>query len=141
MRAPLIRADMDPAVSDIPSPAPHARTRFEVIFASAWLAVGLFALPAVIYFVGVLMLGPYKPGAGLMQFYTDFFGDLAEPTLRAWILAFGPLVLVTVVRLIFWGVPPREPKAVPAPPLPIEREPIRNSPKGRERVEPRIGAE
>jgi hypothetical protein len=132
---------MDPAISDTPQPAPHARTRFEIIFASAWLAVGLFALPAAIYFVGVLMLGPYKPGAGLMQFYTDFFGDLAEPTLRAWILALGPLILITLIRMIFWGVPTRQ-RAVPAlAPTPVEEEPVRAPPKTRERVEPRIGSE
>jgi hypothetical protein len=141
MRAHFNRTNMEPAISDSPPPASRARARFELIFASAWLAIGLFALPAAIYFVGVLMLGPYKPGAGLAQFYTDFFGDLAEPTLRAWILALGPLVLITLMRLIFWGVPARQRKTTaPVAPTPQE-EPIRSAPKTRERVEPRVGSE
>jgi len=132
---------MDPAISDTPPPSSHARMRFEIIFASAWVAIGLFALPAAIYLVGVLMLGPYKPGAGLMQFYTDFFGDLATPTLRAWILALGPLVLITLIRLVFWGVPVRERRASVPEEAPSEPEPVRSDPRTRERVEPRIGSE
>jgi hypothetical protein len=131
---------MDPAPSDTSAAAPHRRTRFEIIFASAWLATGLFALPAAIYLVGALMLGPYKAGAGLTQFYTDFFGDLADPTLRAWIIALGPLVLVTAVRLIFWGTPARAPKAL-APSPPVTEEPPKSPSKNRERVEPRISSE
>jgi hypothetical protein len=131
---------MDPAISDTVAPASRTRVRFEVIFASVWLAIGLFALPAAIYFVGVLMLGPYKPGAGLLQFYTDFFGDLAQPTLRAWTIALGPLILITAMRLMFWGVPRREANDEP-PTSGVEEELPKSQPKVRERVEPRIGAE
>jgi hypothetical protein len=132
---------MDPAIADTPSPTPHARMRFEVILASAWLAIGLFALPAAIYLVGVVMLGPYKPGAGLIQFYTDFFGDLAQPTMRAWVIALGPLILTTLIRVTFWGVPARDPEK-PSIPMPIRTEdPPESKPKTRERVEPRISSE
>jgi hypothetical protein len=131
---------MDSAISDTPPPAPHRRARFEIIFASIWLGIGLLVLPAAIYFVGVLMLGPYKPGAGLMQFYTDLFSDLAAPTLRAWMIVLGPLILITVIRLVFLGVPRSQPAAQPAPPPPSE-EPVRPPPKARERVEPRIGTD
>jgi hypothetical protein len=129
---------MDSAISDHAAPPRNRRTRFEVTFASAWLAVGLFGLPAGLYIVGVLILGPYKPGAGLMQFYGDFFGDLAEPTLRAWVIALGPLVLISIVRLLFWGVPRREP-AAPEELTPAEVEEPKESSPGRSRVEPRIG--
>lgn len=132
---------MDPAISDTAQPASHSRVRFEVIFASVWLAIGLFALPALIYLVGVLMLGPYKPGAGLMQFYTDFFGDLAAPTLRAWILALGPLVLITLIRLIFWGIPARTSEAATSDVAAAKEEPVRQEARTRERVEPRIDSE
>jgi hypothetical protein len=131
---------MDPAISDTAPPASHSRARFEVIFASVWLAIGLFALPAAIYLVGVLMLGPYKPGAGLMQFYTDFFADLAAPTLQAWILALGPLVLITLIRMIFLGVPAREQEVAPAPAA-AKEESVRLESRDRKRVEPRIGSE
>jgi len=42
--------------------APSHRIRFELIFGSVWLAVGLFLLPAVIFWVGIAMLGPYGEG-------------------------------------------------------------------------------
>ena len=57
----------------------HRRVRFEVIFASIWLAVGLFVVPATIFAVGGALLGPYGDNGGLGSFYGDFFGDLAEP--------------------------------------------------------------
>jgi hypothetical protein len=41
------------------------RARFEVIFASVWLAVGLFVLPATIFAVGGALLGPYGDDRGL----------------------------------------------------------------------------
>jgi hypothetical protein len=130
---------MDSALSDNTAPARRRRTRFEITFASAWLAVGLFGLPAAVYFVGVLMLGPYKPGAGLMQFYGDFFGDLAEPSLRAWVIALGPLILVSIVRLLFWNVPSREvPAAEPVQPA---VEDAKKPAVARARVEPRIGSD
>src|SRR4051812_31169025 len=79
------------------------RARFEAIFASIWLAVGLLGLPAVIFAVGGALLGPYGENGGLGRFYGDFFGDLAEPSLRAWAIALGPLALISVLRLIFAG--------------------------------------
>jgi hypothetical protein len=139
MRARFSWTDMDSAISDN-APARSRRTRFEIAFASAWLAVGLFGLPAAIYLVGVLLLGPYKPGAGLMQFYADFFGDLAAPTLRAWIIALGPLIIISIVRLLFWGVsPPQTPAA--EQPAPSKVESTKDSSTVRSRIEPRIGSE
>jgi hypothetical protein len=81
---------------------PH-RLRFELIAGSVLLALGLFAVPAVVYLVGVKLLGAYGEGAGasLGTFYADFFGDLASGTGRAWSLALGPLVLISLVRLLF----------------------------------------
>src|ERR1044071_10234480 len=79
------------------------RVRFEAIFASIWLAVGLFVLPAAIFAVGGALLGPYGENGRLGRFYGDFFGDLAEPSMRAWAIVLGPLALVSVLRLIFAG--------------------------------------
>jgi len=76
------------------------RVRFELIFASVCLAFGLFGLPAAIFGVGSLLLGPYGAGAGLGTFYLDFFADLATPSGRAWLIAFGPLALLLVLRLL-----------------------------------------
>ena len=89
---------------DARQPLSTPRLRFELIFASIWLAVGLFVLPAPIFAVGGALLGPYGENGGrLGRFYGDFFGDLAEPSVRAWAIALGPLVLISLLRLVFAG--------------------------------------
>lgn len=112
------------------------RARFELIFAGIWLAVGLIALPATIFAVGGSLLGPYGDNGGLGRFYGDFFGDLAEPSVRAWAIALGPLVLISILRLVFAGAgrTPETPQAErPAPPH-------RTSEDSR-RVEPRVSTD
>jgi len=39
-----------------------------------------------------LRFGPYGDNGGLGRFYGDFWGDLAEPSVRAWALALGLLI-------------------------------------------------
>ena len=125
------------------------RVRFEVIFASLWLAFGLFVLPALIYGVGSALLGAYGDNAGLSTFYIDFFGDLADTSGRAWTIALGPLLLIYLLRAIFIGVKD-EPGARndvedEAPPSPPRRAAPKKEPKRtttpRSRVEPRMGGE
>jgi hypothetical protein len=114
---------------------PKRRLRFEIIFASAWLGFGLFLLPAAIYAVGAALLGGYgAPGtsAGLGKFYVDYFADLAEPSGRVWALALGPLVIISLIRLIFIGSRRADATVVNAPPNEEEDD---DEPK---RVEPRI---
>jgi hypothetical protein len=118
------------------------RLRFELIFASVWLAIGLFVVPALVFWVGIVLLGPYGDGrgAGMATFYGDFYADLASGEVRAWVLALGPLLLITLIRGVFIGArskrsPTSEVKEPPrAPPV---------SSKGTDgrRVEPRIGTE
>jgi hypothetical protein len=112
------------------------RARFELIFASIWLAVGLFALPATIFAVGGALLGPYGDNGGLGRFYGDFFGDLAEPSVRAWAIALGPLVLISILRLVFAGAGrgPEKPQEARA------TSPRRTSEDSR-RVEPRVSTD
>jgi hypothetical protein len=134
------RPDAEPATS----PADGAgnryrrRARFEVIFTSIWLAVGLFVLPATIFIVGGALLGPYGDNGSLGRFYGDFFGDLAEPSVRAWAIALGPLTLISLLRLVFAGTgrDPQERRGEPDRPSAPRRaaEEIR-------RVEPRVSAE
>jgi hypothetical protein len=128
------------------------RVRFELIFNSLWLALGLFLLPAMIFWVGTPALGPYAEptgtgnGAGISTFYIDFFGDLAEGSGRAWSIALGPLVLISILRALFIGVKdtPRsdvidedEPPVRRAPSTPAVNK-TGNRPS---RVEPRMGAD
>ena len=77
------------------------RLRFELIVGSVLLGFGLFALPGLIFWVGSLLLGPYGQGVGVGTFYGDFYGDLASGVGRTWALALGPLVLISVIRLLF----------------------------------------
>jgi hypothetical protein len=145
-----LTADSD---SDDPSEDGN-RLRFELIFASLWLAFGLFLLPALIFSVGGLLLGPYGENAGLSTFYIDFFGDLADLSGRAWSIALGPLLLISLLRAVFIGVRPKsavssvedgrddEPTPVTArrAPPPPARKPVKRAARP-SRVEPRMGAD
>jgi hypothetical protein len=118
-------------------PPPRSRLRFELIFASAWLAIGLFVLPALIFLVGSSLLGPYgDPPKGMGRFYADFFGDMAEPSGRAWALALGPVVLISVVRAVFIGVR-RRGAASDTDGAPHKDQPPQ--PREHTRVEPHVG--
>jgi hypothetical protein len=130
------------------------RVRFELIFASLWLAFGLFVLPALIFSVGAALMGPYGVtadgrGAGLGTFYSDFFGDLADTAGRAWTIALGPVLLMYLLRAIFIGVKSESVERAPVdedePPPPPRRAPAPKEakrPAGRPaRVEPRMGGE
>jgi hypothetical protein len=134
------RPDAEPATSQADGAGNRyrRRARFEVTFASIWLAVGLFVLPAIIFIVGGALLGPYGDAGGLGRFYGDFFGDLAEPSVRAWAIALGPLTLISLLRLVFAGTSrePKEPQAEPDRPA----TPRRTAEEVR-RVEPRLGSE
>jgi hypothetical protein len=129
--------------------------RFEVILASTLLAFGIFGLPALIYFLGATLLGPYiegdAPANGVALFYRSFFADLAAPSVRAWLIAIGPLLVNGLFRLAFLGYrnpdiepplrrePPSKRAAAPLPRTPA-RAPQQKARSGR-RVEPRIGAD
>lgn len=132
--------------SDIDSPTRKHRARSELIFASIWLAVGFFVMPALIFLVGTLLLGPYGAsegdGGSLGSFYGDFFSDLAEPAGRVWMLALGPLVVISLLRLIFLNFKTKEAHE-PAPSREYD-EPAaaRDSPsRTRQRVEPRVSGD
>lgn len=124
-----------------------SRVRFELIFASLWLAFGLFLLPALIFWVGNALLDAYGENAGLSTFYIDFFGDLADGSGRAWTLALGPLLLIYLLRAIFIGVK-SEPTAradvedeTPPRHAPPKKEPAKRASTRAARVEPRIGGQ
>jgi hypothetical protein len=145
---------MNNRVDDVREPSPRG-IRFEIILASVLLAFGLFGLPALIYAVGTLLLGPYQetsPSNSVALFYRGFFSDLAAPSARAWLIAIGPLLVIGLFRLAFIGhrggdaepparpaPPPRPRPAATAQPAP----PRSKAPAGRgsRRVEPRIGGD
>jgi hypothetical protein len=119
------------------------RLRFELIFASVWLAIGLFLIPALIFWVGITLLGPYgeTPGAGMGSFYADFYGDLASGEVRTWFIALGPLLLISLLRAVFIGLRSKDESAESATPERPRPQPQIQPKKTHEprRVEPRIG--
>jgi hypothetical protein len=70
---------------------------------STWLIValvfGAVALPLLVYYTGVLTLGPYSQG-GPASFYADFLAGLARLRWSAWALLLGPAALVLLWRLL-----------------------------------------
>jgi hypothetical protein len=129
--APGMSATTDTQTRD---EARRRRLRFELIFASACIGFGLLLLPALIYWIGAIVLGAYGENAGVGTFYLDFFRDLAEPTARAWALLLGPWVTLSLLRGILrrpaGAEEAADPPAEPVPP-----------PAGPRRVEPRLGAD
>lgn len=117
------------------SGAGQSRLRFELILASTLLATGLFLVPAGVYEVGKSLLGPYGDGVGLGTFYADFFGALASGTGRAWTLALGPLVLVSLLRLLFIRRPAEHMDEPDEPPRPSA---VHAASRSSRRVEPRV---
>jgi len=87
--------------ADIPPPK-HPRWRKELILGSACLGFGLIILPALIYLVGVPVLGAYGGGPHIGSFYGDYFRNLVDGVGRTWFVVVGPYSLLIVIRVIFW---------------------------------------
>jgi hypothetical protein len=138
MRAPSIDRSRTAMTHSSSQPTPDIllhqhRLRFELIVGSILLAFGLFALPALVFWVGGTLLGPYGKDAGIGTFYADFFGDLASGVGRAWALALGPLIVIGLIRVLFLrrSAPTAHDDAAPP------QRPARSATDSR-RVEPRV---
>lgn len=117
------------------TPAARSGMRFEVLLALSLVLFGLIVLPALIYFIGVVLLGEYAGGGHLGSFYGDVLRDLGQGSLQAWSLVLGPLLLVQAGRLLFlrFGTEPDSRDVAPtAPP----RTPGKS--EARERREPTL---
>lgn len=62
---------------------------------------GLLILPALVYLVGQQLLGEYRPGATMLTFYADLYGQLAALSIWPWLLVLGPWLAVQVLRLLW----------------------------------------
>ena len=118
-------ADLPPARSTT-----SQRLRRELHWALGGLLFGLIALPAAIYVVGASLLGPYDASSGgaahIGSLYGDVFRGLATPTLAAWSIVLGPMVMIVLLRLILlpWSTSASAPQAAEPPPEPGRREPF-----------------
>ena len=90
-------------------PASSIRWRKELVLAGVGIGVGLLVLPALIYLVGILILGAYGGGPHIGSFYGDFFRNLFDGAGRTWFIALGPFLLLSLIRLIFWPWRPKLP--------------------------------
>lgn len=95
--------------------------RRELILFAVLAGLGLLALPALVYGVGVVLLGEYSAGATLGAFYGDFYAQLATPSPWAWLLAMGPWLGVQWLRLLW--LPFRSLLRRPAPAAPADSAP------------------
>ncbi len=67
----------------------------------AFVGFGLLLLPAFVYIVGDISLGPYAGGGSLKAFYVNQFRALIDGNGAAWLLALGPYLLIQLVRLLW----------------------------------------
>jgi hypothetical protein len=84
--------------SDIVPAAVQSRGRRELMILVILLACGLFLIPLLIWAVGRGVLGPYADG-GPFALLVDFFTGLKSGSLVYWSVAFGPYVIVMILRL------------------------------------------
>lgn len=73
--------------------------RRELLLFACLVGFGLLVLPALVYVVGVFLLGEYRPDASVATFYRDFYAELAAPALWAWLLVLGPWLGIQWLRL------------------------------------------
>jgi len=78
----------------------HALRREALLF-SILAGFGLLVLPALVYAVGQVLLGEYRPGASLGTFYGDLYGQLAALSPWAWLLVMGPWLTIQFLRLLW----------------------------------------
>jgi hypothetical protein len=118
-----------PTATD-PNTAPP-RWRKELALAAIFIGLSLVVLPALIYGVGVQILGAYGGGPHIGSFYGDFFRNLIGGVFRTWFIVLAPYLFICVLRLIFWPwgrkLPSSQPGAEgdlaqPHTPTPMTRE-------------------
>lgn len=74
--------------------------RREGLILAAAGGFGLLLFPALVYLVGQLLLGEYRPDGGMGRFYADLFAALGSAGPWAWLLVLGPWLLVQVLRVL-----------------------------------------
>lgn len=89
--------------------------RREALLLATFGGVGLLVLPAVVYLVGQELLGEYRPGAGVADFYKDLYSQLGALSLWAWVLVLGPWLAVQLLRLLWFPLGVLTRRRSPAP--------------------------
>lgn len=68
------------------------------------IGFGFLVLPAIVYGVGVRLLGEYRPGGGMGLFYGDLYRALGRGEGWAWLLLLGPYLGIMAIRLMWLPV-------------------------------------
>lgn len=102
MPAPMGTTPLEPLTRPWQSFARRPRAHRVLIVAAAALAVGILAMPFLIWAVGNRFLGPYahgdNPKAGPWALFADYVVGLAHGSAVFWVVALGPLALVLLIR-------------------------------------------
>ena len=75
------------------------RLKTEFVIAGVLLCFGVLALPFAIYFVGLQLVGEYRPDAGPMDLAGDLWAALGAGEPGAWLLVSAPYLTVQLLRL------------------------------------------
>ena len=88
--------------------APERALAREGLLLAGALAGGALLLPLLIWVVGGAVLGPYRDG-GPLRLLGDFMRLLGQGSLAAWIVLFGPYLVLSLgrVTLALWRRIPR----------------------------------
>ena len=105
MPAPMVTTPIEHLARARESFAGLSRARRELIVAGLALAVGLLAMPFLIWVGGNRVLGPYthgdNPRGGPWALFADYVVGLAHGSAVFWAVALGPLALLTLIRGFF----------------------------------------
>lgn len=77
------------------------RVKREALLFGVFGGFGLLVLPSLVFMVGQVLLGEYRPGAGVGEFYADLYGHLAQGSPGAWLLVLGPWLVIQLLRLLW----------------------------------------
>ncbi len=71
----------------------------KVLSALILVLAGLVILPALVYLVGVQVVGEYEGSDGIGSLYAAIYTGLFEGSLATWMLVLSPLAVVLLVRV------------------------------------------
>lgn len=88
------------------SESPSNQLVNELLMAGGALAVGLLVTPMLFWVAASRVIGPYTRGSdgrslSVFAFLQDYFGQLGHGSQMAWIVAAGPLLILSFGRLVW----------------------------------------
>lgn len=105
-----VKAGKTRKAAPLPGPAqaqePSSQLINELLLAGGALVVGLLVTPALFWMMARGVIGPYTRGAdghslGVFNFLNDYFGQLGHGSQMAWLVALGPLLVLSFARLVW----------------------------------------